>query len=207
MVSVEATPEKLAMVDPWYWAWANKIQLFSGPFLLEGHEWMVKPMQSTARRRCNKKATQGGGTDGEVLRVAHGMIHGRYKQGVGYLFPSSDDVTDFSKSRFKSLIQNNPETIGKYVRNTDSATLKQIGGAFLYLRGARMTQKVANLERESAKLRSFSADLIVYDEYDLMSEKAIAKARGRMGASTVKEESYLSNPTVPGYGIDKLYQQ
>ena len=206
MVSDGVTPEKLAMVDPWYWAWVNKIKLFSGPFLLEGHEWQVHPMQSNARRRCNKKATQGGGTDGEVLRAMHGMIHGKYPQGVGYLFPTTDDVSDFSKARWKSLILNNPKTIGKYVTNTDAVNLKQIGNAFLYLRGARLSQKIANLEKESAKLRSFSADLMVYDEYDLMSEKAIEKARGRMGASKVKEESYLSNPTIPGYGIDKLYQ-
>ena len=35
---------------------------------------------------------------------------------------------------------------------------------------------------------------------------AAALALGRMDHSTIKDEFYLANPTVPNYGIDKMYQ-
>ena len=208
MANVEAdiSTEKMAAADPWYWAYINKIKLVAGQFDLNGHEYQVHWMQNRTRRKCSKKGTQGGWTDAMVLECTHGLIYGRYPQGVGYLFPTQNEVSDFSNSRFKSLIESNPSSIGKYVQSTDSVNLKKIGDGLLYLRGARLSQKIENLEKESGQLRFFSADKIVFDECDLMAEEAMAKARGRMGHSTIKEESYLSNPTIPGFGIDKMYQ-
>jgi hypothetical protein len=159
------------------------------------------------------KATQGGFTEIEVLKTLHGLIYQRYPQGVLYLFPTSDDVLEFSKSRFNPLISSNPSTIGRYVkpggRGTDMASLKKIMNAHLYLRGARLSQKLsAGVENhESSKLRSIPVDRVVFDELDLMSEDVQAKALARMGHSTVKEEVYISNPTIPDYGIDRVFQR
>jgi hypothetical protein len=97
-------------------------------------------------------------------------------------------------------------SIGKYVKATDTASLKKIHEAFLYMRGAVLTQKISQDAAESAKLRSIPVDRIVFDELDLMDESVKAKARGRMGHSVVKEEVYISNPTIPDYGIDKVFQ-
>jgi len=152
------------------------------------------------------KGTQGGFTEIEVLKSLHGMIHKRYPIGVLYTFPTTDDVGEFSKSRFNPLILANRITIGKFVKKTDTASLKKIHDAFLYLRGARLSQKISGEEKESSKMRSIPVDKVVFDEIDLMDEDVISKARGRMGHSKVKEEVYISNPTIPDYGIDKIFQ-
>lgn len=39
-----------------------------------------------------------------------------------------------------------------------------------------------------------------------MNEQVVAKAKGRLGHSTIKEEVYLSNPTLPDQGIDAIFQ-
>jgi hypothetical protein len=125
-----------------------------------------------------------------------------------YLFPTTDDVQEFAKSRFNPLIIANREAIGKYVKSagkgTDTASLKKIHDAFLYLRGARLSQKIGNVN-ESSKLKSIPVDHVIFDEVDHIDEEAIAKARGTMGHSRVQAETYLSNPLVPGEGIDKIF--
>jgi len=89
------------------------------------------------------------------------------------------------------------------------ASLKRIGDSFLYLRGATLTQRVGEgfSAKESAKLRSIQVDCVKFDELDLMAEDVRTKALGRMGHSTVKREVYISNPTLPDYGIDAVWNE
>ncbi len=193
--------------DPFLWSYYNNIKLQSGPFSPLNHEYQVEPMQSTAKKRVAKKGAQMGWTELEVLRTLHGQIHGLYPTGVLYLFPTSDDVSDFSKARFNPLIADNPGSIGQYVSSTDSTNIKKIGSSMLYLRGARMTQKVEGIKKEASKLRSVPVDSIKFDEYDLMDPDMVLLALERFSHSEVQEETYLSTPTIPDYGIDKLYQE
>jgi len=195
----------MATVDPWYWAYYNQIRLQSGTFSLAHHEYQIEPMQSDAKVKVVRKAAQLGFTEIEVLRTLHGQITELYPTGVLYLFPTSDDVSDFSKARFGPLIADNPETIGAFVQSTDSASIKRIGSSMLYLRGARSTQKVQGLKKDASKLRSIPVDKTVFDEIDLMDPDMVLMALERMSHSGVQAEAYLSTPTIPDYGIDKLY--
>lgn len=204
-------PTALAQVDPAYWAWMWKIQLGSAIFSLEGREYQREPMQSKVRRLCCRKATQGGWTEINVLTALHGLIHNVYPKGILSLFPTTDNVLDFSKSRFNPLILANKEAIGKYVkvggRGTDTAALKKIGQSFLYLRGARLSQKVGvgKDDKESAGLRGIPVDRVDFEEVDLIDDAVVQKAKGRMGDSALKQERYLSNPIFPDSGIDKIF--
>ena len=205
----DLTPQDLASVDAGYWAELMVIRLQSAKFSFKNHEYQMEPMSSTARRRCYMKGTQGGWTEIEVLRSLHAMIYGHHPQGDLYMFPTTDDVQEFSKSRFNPLIANNKQAIGKFVKSsgkgTDTASLKKIRDAFLYLRGARLSQKISDVN-ESSKMKGIPVDSVKFDEVDHMDLDVVAKARGRMGHSLVKEEVYLSNPIVPGEGIDKIFQ-
>src|SRR5208283_3817541 len=158
------SPRDVANVDAWYWAHVNKIELQAGIFTTAGHEYQIEPMQSTARVRVMKKGAQLGFSEIEVLRSLHGQINGRYPTGILYLFPTGDDVSDFSRARFNPLIANNPAVIGRYVRNTDSTNIKQIGPSMLYLRSARATTLIEGLKKDASKLRSVPADKTVFDE-------------------------------------------
>jgi hypothetical protein len=156
------------------------------------------------------KATRGGFSEIEILKSLHGMIYERYQEGVLYLFPTTDDVNEFSKSRFAPLLSSNQLAIGQYVKSggkgTDTASLKKIHNAFLYLRGARLSEKRGE-QSESSKMKSIGADKIVFDEVDHMEEEVIAKARGRYYDSPWQEEVFIGNPIIPGLGIDKQWQK
>lgn len=212
---ITVNEKDIASLDAAYWANLNRIKLQKGVWSFDDRPYLLEPMQVPAlakqgqapRRRAFMKATQGGITELQVNESLWGLIHGHYPRGVLYLFPTTDDVREFSKARFGPLIQANPTAIGRFVQDTDTASLKRVGDSFLYLRGAMLSQHLEVDAKESAKLRSISVDKVVFDEYDLMDPDVAGKAQGRMGDSEVKEEVYISNPTLPDFGIATVFQQ
>jgi len=202
----DGDPSVMMSVDPWSWCYYNKLRLAGGRYQVFGHEFQRDVLQSTYRRQCAKKSPQMFGlTEIMVIRALHGMRYGHYPQGVLYLFPTDDEVGDFSKSRFKPFLSNNRDAIGRYVRETDTASVKRVGNAFLFFRGARL-KDIEGSQKSSSKLKALPVDALVGDEVDEMDPGAIDLAKGRMDHSLVKDEFYLANPTVPDYGIDKMYQ-
>ncbi len=199
--------EAMLACDPWYWAKQRDIRLVSTVFSLPGHEFQVRPMRLRPAVKIIMKGTQGTFTEGEVLNTLHGMIYGYYPTGVYYLFPNKDKVSEFSKSRFKPLIQDNPETIGQYVRDTDSATLKRIGSGFLFFRSGRLPQDIQGEMKTSPAIKGDPADHAVHDEYDEMHAKIDEFVDGRLAKSPIHTKSYLANPTIPDYGIDQKFQR
>lgn len=196
--------EKLRAVDTWYWLVHEKIKLESCDYDLRGHEYQVDWLQCDFPKQVFKKAAQMTVTTTQILRRLHDMIYGRYKQGVLYLFPTRDDVTDFSKGRFQPIISNNPQ-IARYVRDTDAANIKRVGKAMLYLRGARSSQKIEGIKETSSQLKSIPVDCIVFDEKDEMSPGMVQLALERISHSELQEEISISTPSIPDYGIDKDY--
>lgn len=199
------TPQGIAAYDAAYWTNLHEIKLQRSIFTFTNHEYQLEPMQNKCKRVCYMKATRGGFSEIEILKSLHGMIYGRYKEGVLYLFPTNDDVQEFSKTRFNPLISSNRTAIGKYVRKTDTASLKKVYDAFLYLRGARLSEKRGEQD-ESSKMKSIGVDKIVFDEVDHMDDEVIAKARGRYYDSPWQEEVFIGNPIIPDLGIDKQWQ-
>ena len=202
----ERLHQMLLAFDTFYWVDKMKINLGGEfrPFKVAGHEYQLEILQSTAKREVTIKGAQLGITEAYVLRTLHGMIFGRYPNGVLYLFPTRDDVVDFSKGRFAPLIESNP-SIGEYVKDTDSANIKKINGSMLYLRGARATKSIDD-KRSSSQLKSIPVDKIVFDERDEMDNDMVDLALERVSHSEVQEETYLGTPTVPDFGVDRLYK-
>ena len=199
------------MVDPAYWATiANEIKLQAGLYSFDDRKYLLEPMSSTFRRRCYMKGTQGGGSLLELLKSIHGMRYGHLPLGVLYMFPTTDDVHEFSKAILAPLIAANPSSIGKFVKNikgsTDTTSLKQICGANFFMRGAGLSKIIEGVG-ESSKMKGISTDKNVYDEVELMDLDVIAKARGRQGNSKVKEEVFIGNPGIPSRGIDEIFSE
>ena len=192
--------------DCFYWIDKMKINLGGAfkPFKIAGHEYQLEILQSNAKREVTMKGAQVGITESYILKTLHGMIFGKYPQGVLYLFPTRDDVVDFSKGRFAPLIDSNP-VIGEYVKDTDSANIKKINSAMLYLRGARATKSIDD-KKSSSQLKSIPVDCVRFDERDEMDNDMVDLALERISHSEVQEETYLGTPTVPDFGVDKLYK-
>jgi len=191
-----------------YWALKANILLDGKPFNFDRHEYLVDIYMDESPYMVAKKAAQLGFTTYFMLRSIF-RCRNIYPTGVLYLFPTKDDVSDFSKARMAPLISQNPNTIGSWLQSTDQTNIKQIGLAFLYLRGSRTR----------TALKSIPVDAIIFDEYDEMrpgvgatsADKKvkfdpIALARERYSHSDFQHEAMLSTPTLPDYGIEKEFQ-
>ena len=175
-------------------AWAlRRIRLDGRPFSFDGHEFLRGIYDDTAPHVVLCKAAQVGGTTWAVLRAIHSCVMGL---NVMYLFPTRTDVLDFSRSRVTPLLAENP-FLAKLMRETDSVGLKKIADAYLYLRG--MQSEVG--------LKSVPADVLVLDELDEATPDAKAMARERLSHSDYRRIIELSNPSLPDYGIDEVFQR
>jgi hypothetical protein len=184
--------------------WVEKVKLPSGPFTFQNHEYQEAILQEDGIRQVLKKGTQLGISETQILKSIYGLLYGRYPQGVLYLFPTQNDVYDFSRARFGPLLMDNPE-IGKEVRETESVTLKRVRKSMLYLRGARASSRIEGVKAMATQLLAIPVDRIVFDERDNMADNMIDLALERLGHSSVKEEVYLGTPSIPDYGVDHLY--
>jgi hypothetical protein len=188
-----ATPAMRATSEPLA-AWAVKwIRLDGRPFSFDGHAYLRPIFDDTSQHIVLSKAAQIGGTTWAILKSIHACRQGL---NVGYYFPTKTDVLEFSKSRVAPLLAENPALRG-LVRDTNTAGLKQIGEAYLYLRGMQST----------VGMKSIPVDMLVFDELDEATPEAKAMARERLGHSDYKRILELSNPSLPDYGIDEVYQK
>jgi hypothetical protein len=174
--------------------WAlRRIRLDGRPFSFDGHEFLRAIYDDTSPHVVLCKAAQVGGTTWAVLRAIHSCVMGL---NVMYLFPTRTDVLDFSRSRVTPLLAENP-FLAKLMRDTDSVGLKKIADAYLYLRGMQ----------SEVSLKSVPADVLVLDELDEATPEAKAMARERLSHSDYRRIIELSNPSLPDYGIDEVYQR
>ena len=192
-ISELARPETRAASEPLAeWA-VRRIRLDGKPFSFEGHAYLRELYEDTGAHVCLVKAAQVGGSIWGILRSLHACISGL---NVGYLFPTRTDVIEFSKSRVGPLIEDNA-FLAKLLRDTDTAGLKRIGAGYLYLRGMQ----------SPVGLKSVPLDMLVFDELDEATPDAKTRARERLSHSDYKRILELSNPSLPGYGIDEVFQR
>jgi hypothetical protein len=188
-----ARAETRAVAEPLA-SWAlRRVRLDGRPFSFEGHEFLRTIYDDTSPHVCLSKAAQIGGTTWAVLRAIHTCVVGL---NVMYFFPTRTDVLDFSRARVNPLLADNP-FLAKLMTDTDTVGLKKIGDAHFYLRGMQST----------VGMKSVPADLIVFDELDEAEPQAKSMARERLGHSDYKRIVELSNPSLPDYGIDEVYQR
>jgi hypothetical protein len=187
-----ALPATRAISEPLAdWA-LRRVRLDGRPFSFEGHEYLRAIFDDTAPHIVLSKAAQIGGTTWAILKAFHACVMGL---NVMYFFPTRTDVLEFSKSRVGPLLANN-RFLSRLLKDTDTAGLKRIDSAYLYLRGMQST----------VGLKSVPADMLVFDELDEASPDAKNLAKERLAHSDYKRIVELSNPSLPDYGIDEAYQ-
>ena len=202
----EYSAEDLMSVDCVYWAIANKIKLMGNTtFTLDGCEYMADIMRDQGRWMAIMKGTQARITTAIMLRLIHRVRYGMYPQGGIYYFPKKEAVENFSKTRFGPLVDNNP-CIKKHLRRTNSVNIKQVGDAFISLLGASATTDIEG-KKDGTSVRSTPADEVCRDERDLFNDSISEMTFDRLLNSTFKNEVDLGSPTIPDFGIDRVFGQ
>ena len=100
------------------WAVNLPVILDGKPFTFDKHEYLIEAYNNPHPDVTHIKATQMGLSTLGMLQAVYGARYRGFK-GILYLFPSRADVLDFSRGRVNPLIDDNPDTIGKWLQNTD----------------------------------------------------------------------------------------
>ena len=116
------------------------------------------------------------------------------KRDVLYVMPTSLNASDFSKARFSGALNLSPYLKSMFT-DTNTVGLKSTGVNSLYIRGSR----------GDSNLKSIPVSELILDEVDEMDQKAIYLALERLSGQVHKHVVAISTPTIPKYGIHKLY--
>ncbi len=207
---MELTEQTIAADAP-YWAWVNKILIDGRPFQLEGRTYQLEMMRPVTddgkvkRQEVIKKGSQTGATIGKSIEIAHGAKYGLYPQGIIYFFPSKTAVEAFSGSRFRPLLKDNKEALGKFCTDMNSVGTSRIGAPNVSCHGRTGTTIIGGIEKDSTQVRSTPADWILLDERDMFDDVMAGQVNQRLGNSKIGRRSDMGTPKLPDDGIDRLY--
>lgn len=176
----------------------------SSPIDFARYPFVAQIIDERHARTTIIKGAQMGLTIACVMKTLERAKEGNLR-GIGYMFPSESEVSDFAKARFGPMMQGNHETWGRYVTDTDSAALKRIGNTMLYFRG--VGQKGSSHHRSLSKLKSIPLDVLVLDERDEMDDDRVDEVDHRLDGTEHPERIDLSTPTLPEYGVDLDYRR
>jgi hypothetical protein len=180
--------QRLARPD--VWAEDMRLRVDGRPFDLSGREYIRAVIRDTSNEILVKKAAQTAFTITFLVRTFHWMVERRWHHL--YLLPLKTGAVPFVQKRIDPMLASN-EILNKKFASVDNRTHKQTNDDIaLLIRGT-------NVESE---LQETPTDVVVFDEFDRMTQDYLADARHRTDGSAVKRFTYLSTPTVPGHGLD-----
>ena len=165
---------------------------FPGPYGFKHHPWCREIHNSKAAFTVAMKAAQLGITEAGINRAFFTLD--QLKRDVLYVLPTTLNASDFSKARFATALKLSPYLKSLFV-DTNTVGLKSTGTNVLYIRGSR----------GDSNLKSIPVSELVLDELDEMDTHAIWLALERLSGQIEKHVLAISTPTVPKYGIHKLY--
>jgi len=125
----------------------------------------------------------------------------RFGDTAIYTFPTEKHVTEFGDERIEPAIQESPYLRSRIPsRYVHTKHLKRIGRGHLHMKGSNST----------AGAQSVAAQMLVFDEYDLLDQVNLAQMERRItGAIQVGKTPRvirLGYPYNPGGGIDAAYR-
>lgn len=122
---------------------------------------------------------------------------------TAYILPTSKGRNRFVQSRIDPLLQVIPE----YRIRTPQGSGRKKGAENLQMKEFGAGRMLFLGSNSAVDFLEFSADIMVIDELDGCDPKNLSKARNRLRASPYPQLIRLGNPTVPGVGIAKLYNE
>ncbi len=175
------------------WINTNQIKTESGALLdFTTHRYLFDIYRDESKYLCCIKAGQIGFSTMAILKT----VWLSYNKGidVGYILPTVEMVQKFVGSKVNRMQQQNP-VIGKWMKDKDSITQKQIGKNYIHYLGA-MTDRSAIM---------LSLDMLVADEYDKAPQEILEIYDSRLQHSKHGYKWVFSNPTLPDFGVDRFW--
>lgn len=179
--------------------WASRRRVIQGvednlpaAYTARLHPWVVAMHDSKAAFNYAMKGAQLGITEVAINRALY--IIDKLRRDVLYVLPTATTASDFSKARFGGALGLSPYLKSLFT-DTNAVNLKQAGSNTLYIRGSR----------GDSNLVSIPVSELILDEVDRMEQKQVWLALERLSGKLEKHVWGISTPTIPDFGIHKLY--
>jgi hypothetical protein len=185
--------------EPIIWLREEKIKNEKGlPIQIEresNHFFLRQLYLDDSKKIVVRKPSQVGVSVWAVLTEFHAAKYWGINQI--HTLPTAHDVGVFVPDKVNQMIRMNPSIkAGIPEKEVDAIAQKQFGKAFVYFKGTVS-------KRETFMLTS---DRNTYDEVDRSNTQEIANYSSRLeGASSLGMERWISTPTMPGFGIDRIW--
>lgn len=200
---------------------ADRLEFFAGhihpktdghyiPWSFDGHEFLRDVVADQAEIQVRRKAAQLGFSTVEIGCALQDA--GACGYNVGYYLPTDDFIERFVQSRFDPLIDadealatlvvdGDPGThisaaAKKRRKRADRTQLKHIGRGQLWFFGCQ----------NMGDVKSVDLDKVVRDEVDELNPEFSSFIADRILHSRYRRQVALSQPSVPGFGIDAEFE-
>lgn len=208
--------DTLAMMDPWIWAmrkrrlrgspayfdYIDKINRMSfvdeGAYLRElskHRPFLIEPLRDMHKHKVYQKGRQVGVSEVSITENL-AFLDSHPKTKAVYTFPRDKQLQDFSVTRINAMLEETP-SIRRIFGVPNQVFTKKIGESFLLLRSAW----------ESNLGEGIDADMVTLDEKDRMKDGVEVAFRESLSGGGWGLFREVSTPTLPGRGINIIYQQ
>jgi len=194
-LSPEELREIVLAFSPAEWVRDSAIKNEKGEAItFEGRDYLLEPYNDLSADQAYKKGSQVGISTMAVIKAMWRADTANIS--LIYTMPTDTDVRLFSQMRLKPII-NSCERLKARIDDVDNVSVKRLGASSLYFRGTwTETQAI-----------SVPSDLNIHDEIDFSRPDIREMYQERLSASTFKWQWNLSTPTIPGFGIDALFEK
>lgn len=171
------------------WLRYATIILRGEPYSLKRHEYLEQIIHDPSPDQTFLKAAQ---VAISTLVLLKSIYVAEYlgKKAI-YFFPDDASVSDFSNDRCTPMLRNSPYLRSR-VKDINNVGLKQVGDGSIYFRGLFSRGKTLSVD----------ADFVILDEVSEMKDEHRALAHDRVMHSDLQWVHALSQPNIPGHGID-----
>ena len=184
-----------------YFKWVKDNWTSRGePLDFEKHKYLVEIYKDQHPFIAFMKAAQTGGTERVITEAL--WLPDQRRENTVYVFPTGGSVGDLVQERvdeplnqkkYLRLVSGREE--GFKGKHADHVRLKRMSKGFVYFRGSG----------SPAQITSIPADMIIADEVDRMPVENVPFIAKRLEHSKRRWQRWLSTPTIPNYGIHKIY--
>ncbi len=166
------------------------------PYSFKDHEYQKAIISDTSVEVSVRKCSQVGVSEA-TARLSLAMVNVINPMTVIYAFPTAHFAATFMRTRIDPIIHGSKTLKQNLNKNNDNNEIKQFNDSFLYLKGAATTNAPI----------SIPADVVISDETDFSDQETLSQYTSRLTHSIWKIIRKFSTPTLPGFGVDKAFQE
>ena len=165
-------------------------------FSFDGHEYQQEILEDPAQTIIIAKSAQLGISEMSArLSLARCALIDGFS--TIYTLPSASAAGNFMQTRISPVVDSSPYLKELVSKEVDNSSIKRFSNSYLYLKGCQVDRQAI----------SVPADLLVCDEVNNSDQDVLTLFESRLIHSAYAMRVFLSTPSIPNYGIDRMFKQ